>query len=200
MRDQERQLVHRVASQDRSACDEFVQMWDDRIRYWVSRRSRAEKVEEYTQEVWGHLIERNWLRLLQWDGLFNDEAWHENSLVAFLKKLTNNKVTDLLRAEPPIPPRGLDPDKIIDGTTGYGWHPSLEAERSILISVYEDCSGRFKDRDKQLIRLWWEGHTGQEIAEQLIMKANNVYQRRSYLLKQLRDCLVDNLPEYFRSV
>ena len=162
--------------------------------------ARHDKVEEYAQEVWGHLIEGNWLRLLQWNGLFNDAAWHPHSLEGFLHTLTTNKVTDSLRAEPPQLPPNLDPVDIIDRTTPYGRDPMLEAERSRLVSAYEDCAGWFNDRDNQLITLWWEGHTGQYIAQQLRMTANNVYQRRSYLLKQLRDCLVEKLPEYFRRV
>jgi DNA-directed RNA polymerase specialized sigma24 family protein len=193
-------MIHHMAKRDARASDEFVQMWDGRIQRWVSQRVGYEKIEEYSQEVWGHLVEGNWLRLLQWNGLFDDDAWNPHSLEAFLKKLTNNKVTDLLRAEPPQLPPGLDPVDIIDRTTPYGRDPLLEAERSRLMWAYEDCTQWFKDKDNRLITMWWEGHAGQYIATQLKMKVNNVYQRRSYLLNQLRDCLVDKLPEYFHRV
>ncbi len=189
-----------MAARDARASDEFVQMWDARIQRWVSQRVGYEKIEEYSQEVWGHLVEGNWLRLLQWNGLFDDDAWNPHSLEAFLKQLTNNKVTDLLRAEPPQLPPGLDPVDIIDRTTPYGRDPLLEAERSRLMWAYEDCTQWFKDKDNRLITMWWEGHVGKYMAEQLKMNVNNVYQRRSYLLNQLRDCLVDKLPEYFHRV
>ena len=90
-----------MAAHDLSAGHEFVHRWDDRLKGWVAQRTAYEKVEEYAQEVWAHLIEGNWLRLLQWNALFNDEAWHEHSLEAFLKRITNNKVSDLRDAERP---------------------------------------------------------------------------------------------------
>ena len=166
--------------------------------HWVAQRAAREKVEEYAQEVWIHLVAGNWLRLLQWNGLYDDAAWHENSLKAFLKQITIHRVSDLRDAEPPQLPPGLDPNDIIDGTLGSD--PLLEAERSRLMRAFESCTRWFKKSDHRAILLWWEGHTAQHIAELLEMNANNVYQRRSHLLKQLRDCLVENLPEYFRHV
>ena len=200
MREEERQLIHRMAAGDPNASYEFVEQWSPRIERWVSQRATDEKVEDYAQEVWAHLIAGNWLRLLQWNGLDNDEDWHQHSLEAFLKRVTINKVKDLQAAEPPTLPPGLDPVEIIDRTTPYGRDPLVEAERSRLIMAFNDCARWFKERDDRLISMWWEGHTAQHIGEQLEMNPNNVYQRRSYLLKQLRDCLVEKLPEYFRHV
>lgn len=76
----------------------------------------------------------------------------------------------------------------------------MEAERGRLMVAFRNCARYFTDNDHRAIRMWFEGHTAQHIAEQLGTNPNNVYQRRSYLLKQLRDCLIDKLPEYFRHV
>jgi hypothetical protein len=84
--EQERQLIKRLAAHDPAAGQEFVHNWDHRIKSWISQCAPHEKVEEYAQEVWGHLIEGNWLRLLQWKGLYDDEAWNPHSLEAFLKR------------------------------------------------------------------------------------------------------------------
>ena len=189
-----------MAAHDPAAGREFVTQWDERIKGWVHQNADREKVEDYAQEVWRHLIECNWLRLLQWNGLFDDEAWHPHSLEAFLKRVTINKTRDLQDAELPQLPPGLDPTQIIDQTTGHEGNPMVEAERSRLIIAFEHCSQRFSQRDHDFIRLWWEGYTGQQIGVELDTNPNNVYQRRSYLLKQLRDCLIERLPEHFRHV
>ena len=63
-----------MAVHDQAASREFVDRWDSRIKSWVAGRATYEKVEEYAQEVWGHLIRGNWMRLLQWDGLYDDDA------------------------------------------------------------------------------------------------------------------------------
>ncbi len=70
-----------MAAGDPAAGHEFVHKWNRRIEYWVAQGTDDEYVEEYTQEVWAHLIEGNWLRLLQWNALFDDEVWHEHSQI-----------------------------------------------------------------------------------------------------------------------
>jgi len=198
--EQQRQLIRRLAAHDRAAGREFVNLWDDRIKYWISQCAAHDKVEEYAQEVWGHLIEGNWLRLLQWRGLYDDDAWNPHSLEAFLKRITINKARDLHDAEPPQLPDGVDPGDIIDRTTSLGSDPVAEAERSRLLMVFDHCTRWFKNKDHDSIRLWWEGYSSLEIAERIRTNPNNVYQRRSYLFKRLRACLIENLPEYFRDV
>ena len=188
-----------MAAHDATAGHEFVNRWNERIRQWVARQAAHEMVEEYVQEVWEHLIDGNWLRLLQWKGLYDDEAWHPHSLEAFLKRVTINKVTSLQRAERQSS-SSFDPVDIIDDTTSLGADPALYAERARLMLAFTTCSSRFSDGDHRAIVMWWEGHTAQYIAEQLHTNANNVYQRRHYLLNQLRTCLVEKLPEYFRHV
>ena len=198
MREYETNLIQNMASGDPAAGREFVDRWDNTIKGWIVGRAPREKVEEYAQEVWAHLIAGNWLRLLQWKPLYDPDAWHEESLRAYLKQITIHKVSDLRDREPPQLPSGLDPSDIIDGTLGSD--PLVAAERSRLMRAFESCTRWFRKSDHRAILLWWEGHTAQHIAELLETNANNVYQRRSHLLKQLRDCLVENLPEYFRHV
>ena len=200
MIEEQRQLIRRLAAHDPEAEREFVGIWEHRIEHWISERVPHEKVEEYAQEVWGHLIEGNWLRLLQWRGLYDDEAANPHSLEAFLKRITMNKARDLYAAEPPPLPGGLDPNDLIDRTTPLGRDPVVEAERSRLLKVLDHCTAWFKPKDHDAIRLWWEGHSAQQIAELIRTNANNVYQRRSYLFRRLRACLAENLPEYFRHV
>jgi RNA polymerase sigma factor (sigma-70 family) len=200
VREQQRQLIRRLAAHDRAAGREFVRKFDDRIKRWISEVAAYEKVEEYAQEVWGHLIQGNWMRLLQWKGLYDDEAWNLHSLEAFLRRITINKARDLHAAEPPQLPQGVDPSDIIDRTTSLGTDPVAEAERSRLLRVFDHCTRWFKKKDHDAIRLWWEGYSAQQIAEFIRTNSNNVHQRRSYLFKRLRECLIENLPEYFRDV
>jgi DNA-directed RNA polymerase specialized sigma24 family protein len=200
VREEQRQLIQRLAAHDRAASREFVRLWDGRIKDWICQCAPHEKVEEYAQEVWGHLIEGNWLRLLQWKGLYDDDAWHPHSLESFLKRITQNKAHDLYAAEPPELPKGVDPNDIIDRTTSLGSDPVAETERFRLLAVFDRCMRWFKKEDHDAIRLWWEGYSALQIAELIRTNANNVYQRRSYLFRQLRACLAENLPEYFRDV
>ena len=140
------------------------------------------------------------MRLLQWRGLYHDEEYSPHSLDAFLKRITFNKVMDLQAKEPSRLPNDVDPGDIIDRTTALGPDPVAEVERSRLMKIFDHCTGWFKSKDHDAIRLWWEGHSAQQIAELIKTNSNNVYQRRSYLLKRLRECLVENMPEYFRDV
>ena len=200
MREEERQFIKRLAHHDPAAGHRFVNMWDDRIKYWISQCAPHEKVEEYAQEVWAHLIQGNWMRLLQWKGLYDDDAWNPHSLEAFLKRVTMNKASDLFAAEPSPLPAGLDPSDIVGGTTPFGSDPVAETERSRLLAVFDHCTSWFDTKDHDAIRMWWEGHSALHIAELIRTNANNVYQRRSYLFRRLRDCLVENMPEYFHDV
>jgi len=184
---------------DRAAAHEFVRVWQPRIQRWIAARTLPYRVDDYAQEVWLHLADGNWLRLLQWRGLYDDEAYHEHSLEAFLKRITIRKVIDLQGAER-IEPSPHDPADIVDEETELGRDPALGAERSRLRRVFDACSRLFKSKDHRAIQLWWEGYSASEIGARLGTNPNNVYQRRSYLLKQLRDCFVEKLPEYFRHV
>ena len=184
---------------DRAAAHEFVSVWQPRIERWIAARTLQYRIDDYAQEVWLHLTEGNWLRLLQWRGLYNDEAWHPHSLEAFLKRITIRKIIDLQGAER-IEPSAFDPADIVDEQTELGRDPALGTERSRLRRVFDECSRLFKRKDHRAIQLWWEGYSASEIGDRLGTNPNNVYQRRSYLLKQLRDCFVEKLPEYFRHV
>jgi RNA polymerase sigma factor (sigma-70 family) len=184
---------------DRAAAHDFVSAWQPRIERWIAARTLQSRVDDFAQEVWLHLAGGNWLRLLQWRGLYDDEAYHAHSLEAFLKRITIRKIIDLQGTER-LQQSQLDPADIVDDNTELGRDPALGAERSRLRRVFDACSRLFKRKDHRAIQLWWEGYSAREIGEQLDTNPNNVYQRRSYLLKQLRDCLVEKLPEYFRHV
>ena len=199
MPEEDRQLIRAMVSGDRGAAHEFVSTWQPRIERWIAVRTLQFRIDDYAQEVWLHLAEGNWLRLLQWRGLYDDEAYHAHSLEAFLKRITIRKIIDLQGAER-IQESSYDPADIVDEQTELGRDPALGAERSRLRRAFDACSRLFQRKDHRAIRLWWEGYSAREIGERLDTNPNNVYQRRSYLLKQLRDCLVEKLPEYFRYV
>jgi RNA polymerase sigma factor (sigma-70 family) len=150
--------------------------------------------------VWAHLIDRNRQTLLQWDGLYDDAAWHEHSLQGFLKTVTTNVVNTLHRRAQRQLPNNWDPADILIEPGDPGDNPELDAEAMRLKVVYDSCAEHFSERDHKLINLWFEGYSAQQIAEEIGINANNVYQRKSYLFDLLRECLTDKLPEYFRHV
>jgi len=193
----ERQFIRDLIAGDRVAADEFVRFWHPQIIKWVAYEASPLKVEDYTQEVWQHLIKDEWRVLLQWKGLYDDADWDPRSLAAFLKRVTVNKVRDLQRAEGRQLPPAMDPVDIIDVDGPLGTDPLEQADRARREAAFLSCFSRFNDRDQNLLHMWSEGYTGAEIAAVLGMQPNNVYQRRSYLFRQLRDCLVENLPGAF---
>jgi len=196
----ERQFIRDLIAGDRAAADEFVRFWHPQIIKWVAYRASHLKVEDYAQEVWQHLIKDEWRVLLQWKGLDDDAVWHPRSLVAYLKRVTDYKVVDLQRAEQHQLPPLMDPIDVIDVHGPLGMDPMVQAERARLEAAFLSCTSGFKDQDQTLIRMWWEGYTGAETGAELGMLPNNVYQRRLYLFRQLRACLVEKLPEYFSDV
>lgn len=200
MLQQERQLIIGLAAGEERACRDFVMTWHPRIIGWVRSESPPYLVEDYAQDVWQHLMDDGWRRLLRWRPLDHDVEWHPHSLEAFLKEVTRNRVRDLLRAESRQLPGDPDPSEIIDEDSDVGRNPWLEAERSRLRRAFRACSRRFSPRDHLLIDMWWAGHQAAEIAKAIGSNANNVHARKHHLIKILRDCLVEKLPEYFRRV
>jgi len=196
----ERQFIRDLAAGDRAAADEFVRFWYPQIKSWIAGRASPSKVEDYAQEVWQHLIKDEWRVLLQWKGLYDDAVWHPRSLAAFLRQITINKVRDLQRAEQRQLPHAMDPVDIIDVDGPLGTDPMVQADRAHLEAAFLSCISRFNDQDQNLLRMWWEGYTGAETGAELGMTPNNVYQRRSYLFRQLSGCLVEKLSEHFRDV
>jgi len=196
----ERQFIRDLVAGDAAAANEFVCFWHPQIKTWITGRASPSKVEDYAQEVWQHLIKDEWRVLLQWKGLDDDAVWHPRSLAAFLRQTTINKVRDLQRAEQRQLPRAMDPVDIIDVDGPLGTDPLVQADRARLEAAFLSCFSRFNDQDQNLLRMWWEGYTGAETGAEMGMQPNNVYQRRLYLFRQLRACLVEKLPEYFSHV
>ena len=199
MSEEQRALIRAMATGDRSAERAFFEMWQPRIEHWIASRTVPDRIADYCQEVWFRLAEGSWLRLMQWRGLFDDAECHPHSLDAYIKRITINKVIDLQGAER-MQTAEHDPADIVDDTGALGRDPALDAERWRLTAAFEACCRYFTANDMRSIRMWWEGYTAHQIADQINTNPNNVYQRRSYLFTQLRDCLAEKLPGYFRHV
>ena len=181
---------------DPGATNEFISFWQPKIYGWIRRHSWIRQADDASQQVWFHLLENGWDRLLQWDGLYGETPRY--SLHAFLKRVTINKLRDLERkAKRQLPPGGDPFDIGGDGDT-VGGNPFDMAERERIRRAFERCFGRLQPRDQTNLVMWYEGHPDKEIAEQLQMTANNVAQRRHQALPRLRMCLEENLPEYMR--
>ena len=196
----ERQFISDLVAGDAAAATEFVNFWHPKIKTWVARHAPLSTVEDYAQEVWQHLIKDDWRVLLQWNALYDDAAWNPRSLSAFLRRVTENKVKDLQRADGRQLPPAMDLVDILDVDGPLGTDPLVHAERALHEAAFLSCFSRFNERDQTLIRMWFEGCSGEETGAELGMTPNNVYQRRSYLFGQLCDCLDGNLPRYFSDV
>ena len=189
-----------MAIHDQAAEREFVNTWEAEIIRWVTAKSPREYVDDYVQDVWAHLFNRDWRNLLKWKALYDDDQWHEHSLKSFLKTVTVNKVTDLQRAAYLRRLEFLDPADILMATENPGYDPQLAAEASRLMAAYKDCTSHYREKDHVLVSMWLEGHVAVRIAEELDTNSNNIHQRKSYLFNRLQDCLTQKLPEYFSDV
>ena len=196
MTDQDRQLIMGLVTGNPGATNEFLSMWQRRIYSWIRQNSWLRQRDDIAQQVWFHLLENGWDRLLSWDGLYHEVKPH--SLAAFLRQVTINKVRDLERKAERNLPEGGDPFDIIDEDGSAGTNPLDMVERERLRRAFEECFGRLQPRDQTSLVMWYEGHQDAEIAERLSMTANNVAQRRYQALPRLRMCLKQTLPEYMR--
>ena len=196
MTDRDRQLIMGLVTGNPSATNEFLSMWQPRIYSWIRQNSWLRPRDDISQQIWFHLLENGWDRLLHWDGLYRDAPGH--SLEAFLKQVTINKVRDLERKRKRDLPEGGDPFDFIDEDGSVGTNPLDMLERERIQRAFEECFGNLQPRDRANLVMWYEGHQDAEIAEHLRMTANNVAQRRYQALPRLRMCLEQTLPEYMR--
>ena len=196
MTDHDRQLITGLVTGNPGATNEFIMTWEPQIRSWIRQNSWLRQRDDISQQVWFHLLENGWDRLLSWDGLYHEVEPH--SLEAFLRQVTINKVRDLERKALRQLPEGGDPFDIIDDDNGVGSNPLDMLERERLRRAFEECFGRLQPRDRTNLVMWHEGYRDAEIAERLSMTANNVAQRRHQALPRLRMCLEQTLPEYMR--
>ena len=90
MLEEQRQMIRGLVAGEPYATRQFISLWHPRIYRWLERHSWLRPVEDSAQQVWYHLLDGGWDRLLQWDGLYDDNAWLRFSKVVFVsfKKLT----------------------------------------------------------------------------------------------------------------
>ena len=196
MPDRDRQHIMGLVTGDPSATNEFISIWQPKIYGWIRRNSWIKQVDDASQQVWFHLLENGWARLLRWDGLYANAA--EHSLQAFLRQVTINKLKYLERRALRQLPEGGDPFDIADDGDSVDGNPLDMAERERIRRAFEKCFGCLQPRDRRNLIMWYEGYPDKEIAEYLQMTANNAAQRRHQALPRLRMCLEENLPEYMR--
>ena len=189
-----------MVDQDRAAADEFVYTWHRRIKSWVAVQTATENVDDYVQEVWRHLAEKGWRRLLRWQGLTAGGAVNPNSLAAYLKTITRNRVADLKEADKNHIPSTIMPDDLPAPRRSLGMNPEHETERSVVLAGGEACLDNFKARDRVMLTMWALGYEDKAIAETLGLDPTKSKNQRTYLIFKLRLCLKRKFPDLFRSV
>jgi DNA-directed RNA polymerase specialized sigma24 family protein len=131
----------------------------------------------------------NWSALSGWRGLYSDEDWHPHSLAGLLKKITVNKVKDLKAADGRGLPAGSEYQEVIDNDGPLGVNPEEAASDSRDRVHLRECIEELQRKDRNLLYLWRQGQRDSYSARLLDMNANNVRQRRHYLLQRLRECV-----------
>lgn len=185
MHEEDRQLIKRLVLGDSRAEFDFVRHWMPRITGWVRGRAPAHVVQDYAQEVLIHLARDNWSRLLQWHGLYDDTATNPNSLAAFIRTVTVNKTSDLLRADRPEAPTGGEGLEIVDKDSPIGVDPGYQAEQAAKHALLARLIEELKPRDRNILTMWRQGHPYAYIARALGITENNARQRRTYLTRKL---------------
>lgn len=194
------ELVRRIELGDPSAEIEFATIWYPRIYGWVRQQVRGDEARDYAQDVWMHLAERRYHRLLKWRGLWNPATVNPHSFAAYLKKVTALKVIDLLRASGRLPPLADDHIELTDDTGPLGGDPFHVAVSEEQMEILEHVISEFSDRDQQLMDMKSLGHSQREIGEILDMTANNVGVRHHYLIRKLLPILRERMSEDFGNV
>jgi len=192
--EEEQQLIFGVVSGDKRATARFISIWHPRIYRWIYQNSWLRPVDDAAQEVWYRLLDQGWRRLLDWDGL-DEENWHPHSLESYLQTITINQARDIERWTQRRPPTAEDVLDVIDYGP-VGTDPEIEAERARVREVFDSCFQSARARDQRNMVMWHEGRSDDEIAEELGITPNNSAQRRFQALRRLRDCLRDKLSEY----
>ena len=194
MCDEQRKLIQALVTGDTRATEEFIFIWHPRIYQWIYRHSWLRPVEDVAQEVWYHLLDHGWERLLGWEGLYRDSR-HRHSLESYLRTITINKARDIeRRSKRRLPPADEVLDIVDDGPVGTD--PAVEAERARVREIFDSCFQRAQERDQINLVMWREGRSDADIAERLGIEPNNAAQRRYQALRRLRDCLRDKMSEY----
>jgi len=193
--EEERKLIFGVVSGDKAATIKFIDYWHPRIYRWIYQNSWFRPVEDLAQDIWYHLLDDGWERLLRWDGLYEDN-WHPHSLESYLKTITIHKARDAERwSQRRLPPADLVLEIVDDGPVGAD--PMVEAERARVREAFDSCFQEARERDQRNMSLWYEGKSDDEIADELGDNPNNCAQRRFQAIRRLRQCLRNKIPEYF---
>ena len=103
-----------MAAGDSAAVNEFVRLWLPRISGWIARKHPRHVIRDYAQEVLIHSARDNWARLLEWRGLYSDDAWNPHSLAAYLRTIPIRRAISLQRADRRQLPSTDGPVDIVD--------------------------------------------------------------------------------------
>lgn len=184
---------------DYAAFQRFSEHWYPEIIKWVAARTTRDRVMDYAQGVWVHLTEDGCRRLLMWDGLTQEIGGNPDHFAGFLKTVTNNKVTELHRADRrPWLDYG-DPEEVYRGReSDHDLLNTVEGEQ--IKGEFRDCFGELPRQDKRMLIMKWNGRADEVIGQFFRKTANNVRQRRYQMIRRLRDCLSRKLPGYFGHV
>ena len=199
MSEADRQSVRQLLTGDHAGVHQFVRTWQPRIARWIAQSNPPMIVEDYTQEILCHLAADGWRRLRAWRGLYSG-TYNPNSLAAYIKIMTIRKMITLQRADRKQLPGAGDPFDIVDDESLLGLNPLESAEGERLMVAISACLNVFKRKDRNLLVMWRQGHKDRHTARILQTNENNVRQRRRYLLKKLRVCLIEKLPGYFSDI
>ena len=184
-----------MAAQEGAAEDEFVYLWHARIKGWVAGQTAPDNVDDYVQEVWYHLAHKRWRRLMRWEGLTAESGAGPNSLAAYLKTITRNRVADLRDADKKHIPSTMMPDDLPTRSGSLGTNPEHETERSVVLAGGEVCLGEFDERDRIMLTMWALGHADKAIARALGLDPKKSKSQRTYLIFKLRLCLKRKFPD-----
>ncbi|MBC8355713.1 MAG: sigma-70 family RNA polymerase sigma factor [Planctomycetes bacterium] len=180
-------LLERVRTHDQEAWERLVYIYGPLVQHWCRKyRLQSQDMDEQFQDVWGAVFERIGGFRREQDG---------DSFRGWLWTITRNKLCDRFRKMDQQPqavggtdfravieamPDSEPADIAADGASPLVENPAHRAARLIR-----------SDFEEPTWRAFWavavEGRQPAEVADDLGMKRDSVYQAKSRVLKRLRE-------------
>lgn len=180
-------LINLAKSADPTAWEILFRLYSPLIRYWL-RKSRISPVEEddLVQEVFRSMH----------SGLARFEKKSAtDSFRAWMRTITQNKIRDYLKtqANKPLATGGTTAWRFVQDVPDPDLSDELPESSEDRLVIHEALEIIRREIQPQTFQAFWlatvDGITPSQVAEELGIPLNSVYQAKSRVLRRLRDLL-----------
>ena len=151
-----------------------------------------QELEDIVQQVFEALFANGGHKLLQWDHALG------NGLPNFVGQIARNEVLSLLRSRRRSPLRGDLPlgEEHLQAVSGALGPEAEAASRELLLMVLDSLKERLSAELWRTFELLYiERREAEEVCQVLLLSADNLYQRRTRVLKTIREITGELMSE-----